>query len=80
MTPSLPKGFFLQRGDRLYSLSGWWRDQGAALRFNTREEAEQGIKDLGLPADVTITERPYQPMPVARPDTTDYDPFGVAAA
>lgn len=77
MSQSLPKGFFLMRGERLYGLSGWWPNVGAALRFNSREEAQTAIQEMRLLGDVQITERPYQPLPLPRPDTADYDPFGM---
>lgn len=81
MSGALPMGYFLQRGDRLFGLSGWWKQQDVALRFATREEAQAAIREMRLSGDVMVVERPYQPSPVPRPDAGgDYDPFGVSAA
>jgi hypothetical protein len=81
MTPTLPKGFYLQRGERLFGVSGWWKDQNAAMRFQTREDAQAAIAEQGLGDDVRVVERPYQPGPMPpREDQRDYDPFAVVAA
>ena len=82
MSGALPPWAILQRGDRLFGLSGWWKQQDVALRFATREEAQAAIREMRLSGDVMVVERPYQPsFMLPRPDAGgDYDPFGVPAA